>query len=188
MTFFNNKRERKKGRKKEQHNELHHVKATGEPCEERKEVGVCEWVLTDLDLCLVSPRPVCLLIVVARWLAVGDRELHIQIIKKVYVLDMLVQFSSVTQSCPTLCDPIDYSTPGFPVPHQLPEFAQTHVYQVSDAIQPSHPLLSLSPPALSLSQHQDLFQWASSSHQVAKVLELQLQYQSFQWIFRTDFH
>ena len=82
---------------------------------------------------------------------------------------------------------MDCSIPGFPVHHQLPELAQTHVHWVGDAIQPSHPLLSPSPPAFSLSQHQGLFQWVSSSHQVAKVLELQLQHQSFQWIFRTDF-
>ena len=98
-----------------------------------------------------------------------------------------VQFSSVTQSCLTLCDPMDCSTPGFPVHHQLPELAQTHIHWVSDAIQPSHPLLSPSPPAFNLSQHQGLFQWVSSSHQVAKILEFQLQHQSFQWIFRTDF-
>ena len=93
---------------------------------------------------------------------------------------MLVQFSSVTQLCLTLCDPMNRSTPGLPVHHQLPESTQTHVHWVSDAIQPSHPLSSLSPPALNLSQHQGLFQWVSSSHQVAKVLELQLQHQSFQ--------
>ena len=81
---------------------------------------------------------------------------------------------TVTQLCPTLCDPMDYSTPGFSVLHCLPEFAQTHVHWVNDAIQPSHPLLSPSPPAFSLPQHQSLFQWISSSHQVAKVLELQL--------------
>ena len=94
--------------------------------------------------------------------------------------------SSVPQSCPTLCDPMDCSTPGFPVYYQLPELAQTHVHWVGDAIQPSHPLLSPS-PAQNLSQHQGLFQWVTSSHQVAKVLEFQLQHQSFQWIFRTDF-
>ena len=88
-------------------------------------------------------------------------------------------FSSVSQSCPTLCDPMDCSTPGIPVHHQLPEFTQTHVHQVSDAIQPSHPLSSPSPPAFSLSHHQGLFQWVSCSHQVAKVLEFQLQDQSF---------
>ena len=98
-----------------------------------------------------------------------------------------VQCSSVAHSCPTLCDPMDYSTPGLLVHHQFPELAQTHVHRVSDTIQPSHPLLPPSPPAFSLSQHQCLFQWVSSSHQVAKVLEFQLQHQSFQWIFRTDF-
>ena len=97
-----------------------------------------------------------------------------------------VQFSSVTQSCPTLCDPMNHSTPGLPVHHQLPEFTQTHVHWVSDAIQPSHPLSSPSPPALSLSQHQGLFKWVSYLHQVAKVLEFQLQYQSFWWTPRTD--
>ena len=96
------------------------------------------------------------------------------------------QFSSVTHSCPTLCDPINHSMPGLPVHHQLPEFTQTHVHQVSDAIQPSHPLSSPSPPAPNPSQHQDLFQWVNSSHEVAKVLEFQLQHQSFQWTPRTD--
>ena len=98
-----------------------------------------------------------------------------------------VQFSSVAQSCPTLCNPMNCSTPGLPVHHQLPEFTQTHVHWVSDAIQPSHPLLSPSPPTFNLSQHQGLFKWVSSSHQVARVSEFQLQHQSFQWIFRTDF-
>ena len=97
------------------------------------------------------------------------------------------QFSSVTQSCLTLCKPMDYSTPGLPVHHQLPDLTQTLVHWVGDGIQPSHPLLSPSPPALNLSQHQGLFIWVSSSYQVAKVLEFQLQHQSFQWIFRTDF-
>ena len=96
------------------------------------------------------------------------------------------QFSSVAQSCPTLCDPMDCSAPGFPVYHQLPELAQSHVHWVGDAIQPSHPL-SPSSPAFILSQHQGLFKWVSSSHQVAKVLEFQLQHQSFQWTLRTDF-
>ena len=82
---------------------------------------------------------------------------------------------------------MDYSTLGFPVHHQLLELAQTHVHCISDAIQPSHPLSSPSLPAFNLSQHQGLFQWASSLHQVARVLEFQLQHQSFQWIFRTDF-
>ena len=105
----------------------------------------------------------------------------------VYMLLQLVQFSSVAQSCLTLCNLMDCSTPGFPVHHQLLELAQTHVHQVSDDIQPSHPLSSSSPPAFNLSQHQGLFQWVSSLHQVAKVLEFQLQHQSFQWIFRTNF-
>ena len=82
-----------------------------------------------------------------------------------------VQFSSVTQSCPTLCDPMNRSTPGLPVHHQLLQPTQTHVHRVSDAIQPSHPLSSPSPPTFNLSQHQSLFKLASSSHQVAKVLE-----------------
>ena len=98
-----------------------------------------------------------------------------------------VQFNSVAQLYPTLCNPMDYSTLGFPVLHQLLEFTQTHVHWVSDAIQPSHPLSSPSPPAFNLSQHQGLFKWVSSSHQVTKVLEFQLQHQSFQWIFRDDF-
>ena len=85
-----------------------------------------------------------------------------------------IQFSSVAQSCPTLCDRLGNSTPGLPVHHQIPESTQTHAHWVGDAIQPSHPLLSPSPHALNLSQHQGLFQWVSSSHQVAKVLEFQL--------------
>ena len=96
-------------------------------------------------------------------------------------------FSSVAQSCLTLCDPMDCSTPGLPVHHQLPEFTQSHVHWLGDAIQLSHPLLSPSLSTFKLSQHQGLFRWVSSSHQVAKVLELQLQHHSFQWIFQTDF-
>ena len=99
----------------------------------------------------------------------------------------IISVSSVTQSCMTLCDPMDCNTPGFPVHHQLPEFTQTHVRQVDDALQPSHSLSAPSPPASNLSQHRGLFQWVSSSHQVVKVLEFQLQHQSFQWTFRTDF-
>ena len=86
-----------------------------------------------------------------------------------------LQFSSVAQSCPILCNPMDCSTPGFPVHYQLPELAQTHVHRVSDAIKPSHSPSSPSPPAFNLSQHQGLFQSVSSSHQVDKVLELQFQ-------------
>ena len=92
------------------------------------------------------------------------------------------------KSCLTLCDPMDCSMPGFPVLHYLPEFAQIHVHWVGNAIQPSHPLSSPSSPTFNLSQHQGLFQWVGSSYQVARVLEFQLQHQSFQWIFRTDFH
>ena len=96
-----------------------------------------------------------------------------------------VQLSSVIQSCLTFCDSMDHSTPGLPVHHQLPESIQTHLHWVSDVIQPSHPLPSPSPPVFSLSQHQGLFKWVSSLHQVAKV-EFQLQHQSFQWTPRTD--
>ena len=98
-----------------------------------------------------------------------------------------VQFSSVTQLCLPLCDPMDCRTPGFPVHHQLSELVQTHVHQAGNAIQLSHPLSSPSPPAFNLSQQQGLFWWVSSSHQVAKVLEFQLPHQSFQKIFRIDF-
>ena len=97
-----------------------------------------------------------------------------------------VQFSSVAQLCPTLCDLMNHSTPGLPVHHQLPEFTQTHVHRVGDTIQPSHPLSSPSPPAPNPSQHQGLFQWVNSSHEVAKVLEFQLQHQSFQRNPRAD--
>src|SRR5574341_888854 len=96
------------------------------------------------------------------------------------------QFSSVTQSCQTFCDPVNRSTPGLPVHHQLPEFTQTHVHLVSDAIQPSHPLSSPSPPAPNPSQHQSLFQSVNSLHEVAKVLEFQLQHHSFQRNPRAD--
>ena len=101
-------------------------------------------------------------------------------------LYLSVQFSLVTQSCPTLCDPMNRSRPGLPVHHQLPESTQTHVHCVSDTIQPSHPLSSPSPSALNLSQHQGLFQWISSLYRVAKVLEFQLQNQALQWTPRTD--
>ena len=96
------------------------------------------------------------------------------------------QFSSVAQSCMTLWDPMNCSMPGLPVHHQLLEPTQTHVYWVDDAIQPSHPLLPPS-PAFHLSQKQGLFQWVGCLYQVAKVLDLQLQPQSIQWIFRIDF-
>ena len=98
----------------------------------------------------------------------------------------LQSVSSVAQSCTTLSDPMNHSTPGLPVHHQLPESTQTHVHWGGDAIQPSHPLSSPSPPALNLSQHQGLFKWVISLHQVAKVLDFQLQHRSFHWIPRTD--
>ena len=98
-------------------------------------------------------------------------------ISEIYFLSS-VQFSSVTQSCLTPCDPMDGSMPGFPVHHQLLELAQTHVHRVGDAIQPSHPLSSPSSPAFNLSQHRGLFQWVSSSQKGPKVLEFQLQHQS----------
>ena len=96
---------------------------------------------------------------------------------------------SLVQSlnCVGLCNTMDCSTPGIPVHHQLSELIQTHVHWVTDAIQPSHPLSSPSPPSLNLSQHQNLFQRVSSSHQVARVLEFQLHHQSFQWTLRTEF-
>ena len=98
-----------------------------------------------------------------------------------------IQFSLVIQSCLTLCNPMECSIPGFPDHHHLPEITQTHVHCISDAIQHSHPLSSPSPPAFNLSHHQALFQWVHSSHQVSEVLKFQLQYWSFQWIFRTDY-
>ena len=98
-----------------------------------------------------------------------------------------VQFSSVAQSYPTLCDAMNCSTPGFPVHHQLLEPTQTRVHWLGVAFQPSHPLSCPSPPTINLSQNQSHFQWVSSSYQVAKVLKFQLQHQSFQWTPRTDF-
>ena len=97
-----------------------------------------------------------------------------------------VQFSSEAQSCPTLCDPMNRSTPGLPVHHQFPKFTQTHIHRVSDAIQPSHPLSSPFLPAPNPSQHQSLFQRVNSLHEVAKVLEFQLQHHSFQRNPRAD--
>ena len=98
-----------------------------------------------------------------------------------------LRHQQILTSCLALCDPMDCSMPGFPVLHHFPELAQTHVHWVSDVIQPSHLLSSPSPSSFYLSQHQGLFQWVGSSNQVAKVLELQLQHQSIQWTFRTDF-
>ena len=97
-----------------------------------------------------------------------------------------VPFSSVAQPCPILRDPMNRSMPGLPIHHHLPEFTQTHVHRVSDAIQPYHPGSSPSPPAPNLSQHQSLFQWVNSLHEVARVLEFQLQHHSLQRNPRAD--
>ena len=94
---------------------------------------------------------------------------------------------SITQLCPTLCNPMDCSMPGLPVPNHCPKFAQVHVHCISEAIQTSHPLMPSSPSALNPSQHQGLFYWVGCSNQMTKILELQLQLQSFQWVFRVDF-
>ena len=104
----------------------------------------------------------------------------------IYTMVHSVRFGSVTQSCPTLCYPMNCSTPGLPVHHQHPEFTQTHVHRVRDAIQPSHPLSSPSSPAPNLSQHQSLLEWVNSSHEVAKILEFHLQHYSFQRNPRAD--
>ena len=97
----------------------------------------------------------------------GNDFWHVSKYLNNYILNKSVQFSSVAKSCPTVCDPMNRSTPGLPVHHQLPEFTQTNVHQVGDVIQPSHPLSSPSPPAPNPSQHQGLFQWVNSSHEVA---------------------
>ena len=104
---------------------------------------------------------------------VGETTSGFQIWPKSNPLWLIIQFSSVAQSCPTLCNPMNCSTPGLPVHHQLPEFTQTHIHRVGDAIQPSHPLSSPS-PAPNPSQHQSVFQWVNSWNEVAKVLEFQL--------------
>ena len=105
------------------------------------------------------------------WSIFGERRVVISIFS--YWFIGVIQFNSVSQLCPTLCDPMNPSMPGLPVHHQLPEFTQTHVHWVGDAIQPSHPLSSPSPPAPNPSQHQSLLQWVNSLHEVAKVLEFQ---------------
>ena len=109
-----------------------------------------------------------------------DQNENLNMYKPIELYVFQIQLSSVAQSFPTVCDPMNRSTPSLPLHHQLPELTQTEVHQVGDAIQPSHPLSSPSPLALNLSQHQGLFQPVNSSHQVAKVLEFQLQQQSFQ--------
>ena len=110
------------------------------------------------------------------------------IVKSSLLINTMNCCCSVAQSCPTLCDPVDCSTPGSSVLHYLLELAQTHVHWVGDAIQSSHPLSSPSPLALHLIEmHQSLFQWTCTLHQVARVLEFQLQRYCFQWIFRINF-
>ena len=143
----------------------------GSPIHGILQVRILEWVA--IPFCRGSSWP-------RDWTQVSH------IAGRFFTIWVTVQFSSVAQSRLTLCNPMNCSTPGLPVHHQLPEFTQTHVHRVGDAIQPSHPLSSPSPPASNPSQHQGLFQWVNSSHEVAKVLEFQLQYQSFQWTPRTD--
>ena len=139
--------------------------------------GICWVKLFNLDVKLkLKPSTILFLVLSPDLAPATDHKL----------LSASVQFSSVAQSCPTLCNPMNCSTPGLPVYHQLPEFTQIHVHRVSDAIQPSHPLSSPSPPAPNPSQHQSLFQWVNSLHQVAIVLEFQLEHQSFQRTPRTD--
>ena len=121
-----------------------------------------------------------------RWKSVALAGLKLRNFTAVGYWQLIRHLSSVAQSCPTLCDPVNRSTPGLPVHRQLPEFTQTHVLWVSDAIQPSHPLSSPSPPAPNPSQHQSLFQWVNSSHEVTKGLEFQLWYHSFQRNPRAD--
>ena len=119
--------------------------------------------------------------------AQNKRDVAINMLLCIYIyIYNYVLYFSVAQSCLTLCDPMDCRTPGFPVLHQLLEFTWTHVHRVSDTIQPSHPLLSPSPPVPNPSQHQSLFQWVNSSHDMVKVLEFEIQHQSFQWTPRTD--
>ena len=120
------------------------------------------------------------------WINISPKKTHKWLINTWKMINIISHCCcccccSVAKSCLTLCGSLDYSMPGYPVFHYLLEFAQTHVHWVGDAIQPSHPLSPPSPSAF------NLFQWVGSSHQVSKVLELQLQHQSFQWIFRVDF-
>ena len=118
---------------------------------------------------------IALVLVLVCILVLGEFfSFHVKVIQLKAYIYISDQIRSVAQSCPTLCDPMNRRTPGLPVHPQLPEFTQTHVHWVSDAIQPSHPLSSPSPPAPNPSQHQSLFQWVNSSHEVAKGLEFQL--------------
>ena len=141
---------------------------------------------TIIVLLFISPFILVVICLMYWAAAMLGAYIFITVISSFWIDPLIIQFSSVAQSCLTLSDSMKHSTPGLPVHHQLPEFTQIHVHSVSDAIQPSHPLSSPSPPAPNPSQHQSLFQWVNSSHQVAKVLEFQLQPQSFQWTLRTD--
>ena len=135
----------------------------------KKKMSIC-MLNTKIEWKIIKQR--CLLSMTCwNWHVLAYASLLVSILSQFWVS---VQFSSVTQLCPSLCDPMNRSTPGLPVHHQLPEFTQTHIHRVSDAIQPSHPLSSPSPPDPNPSQHQSLFQWVNSSHEVAKVLEFQL--------------
>ena len=133
------------------------------------------------------PLSVGLLYPTERLGSMTDTSLDIWDIRNLYGSTQILHFTSVAQSCPTFCESMDCGTPDFPVHHQLPEIIQTHVHCVGKAIQPTH-LLSPSPSTFNISQYQGFFKWVSFSHQVTKILEYQLQHQSFQWIFRTDFH
>ena len=133
---------------------------------------ILEWVAMSFSRRSSPPRD---LFHISYFSCIGsDFFTTITVWKASFVWFSSVQFSSVDQSCPTLCDPMNCSTPGLPAHHRFPEFTQTHIHRVGDAIQPSHPLLSPSPPAPNPSQGQSLFQWVNSSHEVAKVLEFQL--------------
>ena len=160
------------------------------------------WSLQNLEIVNFSFHGNTVICISSTWLYYQSLDWHIIIENDVHKVrydpaalrsnkvHFMESISSVQFSCSVMSNilqPVDFSTPGFPVHHQLPELAQTHVHRVGDAIQPFHPPSSPSPPTFNLSQHQGLFQWVSSSHQVAKVLEQQLQHQSFQRIFRTDF-
>ena len=129
--------------------------------------------MIDLVLTLQVISPTSFLHYACNSCVLGSVKRNVVRWEEVALLSFMGQFSPVTQSCPTLCDPVNCGTPGLPIHHRLPESIKTHVHWVGDTIQPSHPLSSPSPPALNLSQHQGLFKWVSSSYQMAKVLEFQ---------------
>ena len=168
----------------------------------------CAWLLSHVWLCatpwvVACQAPLSMGILQARileWVAVSFSRGFAQPRDQIWVTSLQadslpaelpgkpsVQVSSFTQLCPTPSNPVDYSTPGFPVHHQCPELTQTHAHHITNGIQQYHPLSSNSLSAFNLYQPQDLFTGVSSLHQVAEVLEFQLQHQFFQWIFRTEF-